>query len=208
MKEFNQEEWEGKFDAFEEMYRPAFIQIMKAVMIGAVLGLVLIYFGVSLGSCLSSPVPDVDVGSSWVTWTWYFDNATVYVDGLLVSNDSDIGYYMLSGLDATSQHRIDVYDNDAGAAHYVSEVSTLLSMPVIFLIVAFVIVCLCLGLLMPYMPIFAFVPATGLLMYLMENNFDGWLILFVAFLWLACLVYGGERLGKEFNKTWRRIKQK
>lgn len=208
MKEFNQEEWEEKFDVLDEKYQPVFAQIMRALMFGTVLGLVLVYYGFSVGSCVSLDIPSADVGSTWISWGWSFDNATVYVDGTLVELDNDQGYYILSGLDGSSRHRIDVYDNDDLVQHYFSEDTTLLSLPIIFLILGFIIGCLCLGLLMSYMPIFAFVPATGLFMYLMENNFEGWLILFVAFLWLACLLYGGERLGKEFRKTWRSLKQK
>lgn len=207
-KEFNQDDWERKFDRFEIKYRPAFMQVLKAVLAGTVVGLVLLYCGVSVGSALSLPVATEHVGSSWIAWGWNFDNATVYVDGTLINLDSDLGFYILSDLDGTSRHRIDVYDNDDLMQHYFCETTTLMSIPVIFLIIGFVIACICLGVIIAYMPIVGFLPATGLLMYLIVNNFEGWLILFVAFLWLGCLIYGVERLGKSFSNALRGVKRK
>jgi len=53
-----------------------------------------------------------ECGETWIKWSWDFDNTTVYVDGLLVVNDSDIGYYVLSDLRANEKHTITLVDND------------------------------------------------------------------------------------------------
>jgi hypothetical protein len=208
MNKFNLWEWEKKFDAFENKYRLAGLHIFKAVMIGTVLGLVLVYFGVSLGAAQSLPIPDVEVGSTWIHWTWGFDNATVYIDGSLVTLDNDIGYCLFAGLDSSSKHRVDVYDNDNLMQHYTSESTTLWGMSTVFVIVGFVILCICLGLKMSLFPVIGFVLASGLLIYLIENDFEGWLILFVAFLWISCLLYGSARLSRDFGTYWRNLKRK
>ena len=208
MNRFNQEEWEKKFDVLEYRLRPAFLHILKAVLAGVVLGLVLLYVGVSVGSGVSLDVPSADVGSTWITWGWSFDNASVYVDGSLVTLDNDLCYYILSGLDESSRHRIDVYDNDDLMQHYFSEDTTLLAMPTIFMIIGFVIVCICSGLIVPWFPLVGFIPATGLLSYLIENDFEGWLILFVGFLWIVCMIFSFERLSTRYRKVWRDLKRK
>lgn len=49
-KPFDQDAWEHKFVALGNKYRLAFYHIMKAVLVGTVIGLVLIYFGVGFTS--------------------------------------------------------------------------------------------------------------------------------------------------------------
>lgn len=153
------------------------------------------------------PDSSVEYGESWVKWSFPFVNASIYLDGKLVMDDNDLGYYLLYGVDAREKHVIDVYDLDNETFYY-HESMTLMSFSHIFLVIGFIIGCVWLGLLAPYMPIVGFIPATGLLMYLIDNNFEGWLILFVAFLWLACLLYGFERLENKFGAAWRGIKRK
>ena len=47
-KEFDQQAWDRKFEDFEDKYRPAFEQIVKAVLVGVVLGLAVRYFLVDI----------------------------------------------------------------------------------------------------------------------------------------------------------------
>ena len=51
-------------------------------------------------------------GETWIEWDWNFINTTVYVDGKLKINDSDIGYYLLSDLQSNEVHKITLIDND------------------------------------------------------------------------------------------------
>ena len=163
-------------------------------------------------------VPDVtgtinpnEVGATWVRWDWNHTNVSVYVDGVLQEDDYNLEFFILTDLNPNERHRIDVVnlsgDGGNGTRHY-WESKTHRSDSQIFLIIGFVIGCLCLGLIISYMPVIAFLPATGLLIYLIENNFEGWLILFVAFLWLACLIYGVERLAKSFRSALRGVNRK
>lgn len=207
--EFNQEDWEKKFDVLEDKYRPVFEQVLKAVLAGAVLGLALLYFGVSLAAAADLPDSAVEYGETWIKWSWSFINATVHIDGVEVMTDNDLGYYLLSDLNANENHVIAVYDLDNDTFyHHQDTTSGYMSLSEIFLIIGFIIGCLCLGLIVPWFPFVSFILATSLLMYLIENNFEGGLILFVGFLWIACLVFGSERLSKAYGKIWRKTKRK
>jgi len=71
-----------------------------------VLGLLFFSLGSAQGAITN------ETGETWIKWSWDFDNATVYVDGLLIVNDSDIGYYVLSDLCTNEKHTITLIDND------------------------------------------------------------------------------------------------
>ena len=61
---------------------------------------------------LASPEITNKTGETWIEWDWNFINTTVYVDGKLKINDSDIGYYLLSDLQSNEVHKITLIDND------------------------------------------------------------------------------------------------
>lgn len=148
-----------------------------------------------------------DVGAYYIEWSWNFTNASVYVDGVLIADNTNLGFYILSNLNPGEKHRVDVYDS-ANDTIYDSVDMTVMSPHQIFLIVFVIIICVCLGVLISAFPLVGFVPATGLMLYLIQNNFEGWLIIFVALLWILCLLFGAERLSKDFGKYWRDLKRK
>jgi len=115
--------------------------------------LCLIIIGILLNPVIVGATITNETGETWIKWSWDFDNATVYIDGVRMVNDSDIGYYILSDLQPNEVHTITVIDNDLSPPNnkYTQETKTKPQMLIgntIYLLI-FAIVFIVIGLKMP-----------------------------------------------------------
>jgi hypothetical protein len=53
-----------------------------------------------------------ETGQTHIKWTWAFKNATIYLDGLLIAENTQTGHLIISDLNPYEEHVIQVIDLD------------------------------------------------------------------------------------------------
>lgn len=127
-------------------------------------------------------------GATWVKWTWDYELVDVYIDGVLVQEDNDVGFYIYNGLEPTTRYRIDVLDIANGTRYY-WESTTDHSDSWVFLLLGIGLGLSFLGLI----NIFFGLPGVLVLLYgmvtvLSEREEEALLCLIMAFAWVFSII--------------------
>jgi hypothetical protein len=153
---------------------------------------------VLLVGCASGSGISYEVGITWIEWTWDFQNATVYLDGELVTLDSDQGLYLISGLAPNERHVLSVLDTDNLTPHNCAATTKYDYNPLVllFIVMAFVFA----GRIHIIFPVIAMIPAFSLMLQMSAYSADVGEVALAGFLFLAVLVHVGDAILKEVKK--------